>query len=181
MSFGRGLGRGVVCAATAAALAYSRTEATRSEGVSAAKSGQRQQTLAKALAFLRAEEAEMRLRWERDELGWRKLPARAWPAYQPTVEEIPKIASMLCAGGCSTDVNGLLPVVLPDGKMYSASSQPYQVRRRPRASSILCCQLPCTCGDKKKTRLFLSDPYLKTTGNRLHAESVRPGGCPSVS
>jgi len=70
--------------------------------------------LAKSLAHLRPTEAEMRLRWERDELGWRKLPARAWPAYQPTAADIPMIAAKLKAGSCGTDTSGLLPVVKPE-------------------------------------------------------------------
>jgi TPR repeat protein len=47
--------------------------------------------LSQALAGLRRTEADMRLRWERDEDNWRKLPARAWPDYQPDVEEIPAL------------------------------------------------------------------------------------------
>lgn len=37
---------------------------------------------------IRKTEQEMLLRWERDEDGWRELPARAWPAYQPNPEQL---------------------------------------------------------------------------------------------
>jgi hypothetical protein len=40
------------------------------------------------LSQLRPHEKEMLERWERDEDGWRELPARAWPAYQPNPEEL---------------------------------------------------------------------------------------------
>jgi len=33
--------------------------------------------------------------WERDEDGWRELPARAWPAYQPNEEELEHIRAHL--------------------------------------------------------------------------------------
>lgn len=68
--------------------------------------------LSKSLAHLRPTEAQMRQRWERDELGWRKLPARAWPAYQPAVADIPTIAAKLKAGSCGTDTSGLLGVAV---------------------------------------------------------------------
>ena len=47
----------------------------------------------KALAKIRVHEYEMRQRWIRDEENWRKLPARAWPEYQPHVDEIPFLRS----------------------------------------------------------------------------------------
>ena len=40
------------------------------------------------LQKLRLGEAAMRERWEADEEGWRKLPPRAWPPYQPKRDEI---------------------------------------------------------------------------------------------
>lgn len=36
-------------------------------------------------------EKAMRERWIKDEEGWRKLPARAWPEYQPEAAEIPQL------------------------------------------------------------------------------------------
>lgn len=41
-----------------------------------------------ALERIRKDEKEMRLRWIRDEDGWRKLPSRAWPEVQPPASEI---------------------------------------------------------------------------------------------
>lgn len=46
-----------------------------------------------ALARVRANESEMRLRWIKDEDNWRKLPPRAWPEKQPNQEDIPAIQS----------------------------------------------------------------------------------------
>lgn len=42
----------------------------------------------KEIEKIRANEKEIMLRWERDEEGWRDLPARAWPAYQPNPEQL---------------------------------------------------------------------------------------------
>lgn len=39
-------------------------------------------------------------RWERDEDGWRELPARAWPAFQPNVEQMEKIRTEASSMGC---------------------------------------------------------------------------------
>ena len=51
--------------------------------------------ITKSLERFRHQEEEIRLQWERDEDGWRKLPARAWPEYQPNVEDIPFIEQAL--------------------------------------------------------------------------------------
>ena len=39
-------------------------------------------------------------RWEKDEEGWRELPARAWPAYQPNPEQLKKIQAQVAHSGC---------------------------------------------------------------------------------
>eukprot|EP00606_Chrysophyceae_sp_TOSAG23-5_P000127 GSChrysophyteH2.ASY1.ANO1.1600.1 assembled CDS len=44
-----------------------------------------------ALAPIRQDEVAMLKRWEDDEDGFRKLPPRAWPAYQPDAEELPTL------------------------------------------------------------------------------------------
>ena len=49
--------------------------------------------LKETLAKLRENEAEIRLRWIRDEDNWRKLPSRAWPEVQPDVDDIPLLRS----------------------------------------------------------------------------------------
>eukprot|EP00980_Cylindrotheca_fusiformis_P025149 scaffold13207_cov143-Cylindrotheca_fusiformis.AAC.2 len=54
------------------------------------------------LAKLRAMEHEMLLRWERDEDGWRELPARAWPSYQPKPEELDGMKAKASEHGCNT-------------------------------------------------------------------------------
>jgi TPR repeat protein len=46
---------------------------------------------AHSINIIRTNETEIRERWIKDEDSWRKLPARAWPAYQPKVEEIPEL------------------------------------------------------------------------------------------
>lgn len=48
-----------------------------------------------ALAAIRRHEDAIRQRWMRDEDGWRKLPARAWPEYQPSPSEIPHLRQIL--------------------------------------------------------------------------------------
>jgi hypothetical protein len=41
------------------------------------------------IAKIRVVEAAMRQRWVEDEEGWHRLPARAWPEFQPNVGDIP--------------------------------------------------------------------------------------------
>ena len=53
------------------------------------------------LSKLRRMQDQMLLRWERDEDGWRELPARAWPEYQPNPEhELKGIQVEAATHGC---------------------------------------------------------------------------------
>jgi hypothetical protein len=52
------------------------------------------------LNVLRKQKTKMLQRWERDEDGWRELPARAWPAYQPDEEAMETIRSKATKIGC---------------------------------------------------------------------------------
>lgn len=52
------------------------------------------------LAKVRRDEAALYARWERDEAGWGKLPPRAWPARQPSVDDIPGIRAGLAEAHC---------------------------------------------------------------------------------
>jgi TPR repeat protein len=52
------------------------------------------------LSKLRSNQDEMLTRWERDEDGWRELPARAWPAYQPNPEELKGILTQVSKHQC---------------------------------------------------------------------------------
>jgi TPR repeat protein len=52
------------------------------------------------LSKLRAKEKEMMQRWEKDEDGWRELPARAWPAYQPNPEQLKGILAEITILHC---------------------------------------------------------------------------------
>lgn len=49
---------------------------------------------------LRAVQSEMMQRWEQDEDGWRELPARAWPPYQPNVEQMQSILESITIHNC---------------------------------------------------------------------------------
>ncbi len=127
-------------AAAAAAASIKRAEVARSEAAAAgAAEGGRLHKIARAVAHLRAGEDEMRLRWQRDELGWRKLPARAWPPYQPTADDIPVLAARLADGKCSTNVDGLLPVVFA-GRTSQNSDAPTAA-----AQDVDCVQGVCIC------------------------------------
>ena len=57
------------------------------------------------LSKLRSQEKEILTRWERDEDGWRELPARAWPAYQPKPDELDGIQSQFNDLGCENQSN----------------------------------------------------------------------------
>jgi len=52
------------------------------------------------LSKLREKEQEMMARWELDEEGWRELPARAWPAYQPNPDQLKGILAEISIHGC---------------------------------------------------------------------------------
>jgi TPR repeat protein len=54
------------------------------------------------LSKLRLGESAMQRRWERDEDGWRALPARAWPPYQPDPEQLKGIQADIAKHGCTT-------------------------------------------------------------------------------
>ncbi|KAG7338171.1 Sel1 repeat-containing protein [Nitzschia inconspicua] len=56
------------------------------------------------LEKLRAMEKEMMQRWERDEEGWRQLPARAWPEFQPNPEQLQGILENITIHNC--DLHG---------------------------------------------------------------------------
>jgi len=63
------------------------------------------------LEKLRPEEQELRERWKRDEAeGWRKLPPRAWPEYQPKKEEVPALRARLEQERCPTAGSDMSPV-----------------------------------------------------------------------
>jgi TPR repeat protein len=55
-----------------------------------------------ALSKIRRIEQEMLQRWQNDEDGWRELPARAWPAYQPNAEQLKGIRAEIRTNGCNT-------------------------------------------------------------------------------
>lgn len=54
------------------------------------------------LSKIRETEDEMLKRWEMDEDGWRELPARAWPEYQPDPEQLKGIQVKVAKEGCTT-------------------------------------------------------------------------------
>lgn len=47
---------------------------------------------------------EMLTRWERDEDGWRNLPSRAWPEYQPNPEQVKTIVAEIERLGCTEKI-----------------------------------------------------------------------------
>jgi len=51
---------------------------------------------------IRKHQTEILKRWERDEEGFRKLPARAWPPYQPGPEDLKGIVAEIKLLGCHT-------------------------------------------------------------------------------
>jgi len=55
----------------------------------------------KELSKLRRIKTALFRQWERDEDGWRELPARAWPAYQPNEEQLRDIEQQVEKLGCS--------------------------------------------------------------------------------
>eukprot|EP00944_MAST-04C_sp_MAST-4C-sp1_P002211 g2211.t1 len=71
------------------------------DGVVESEASDRLHILRKQLKPYRKTEQEFRKRWERDEAeGFRKLPARAWPAYQPDPEDIDMLLVKLADSHC---------------------------------------------------------------------------------
>jgi len=58
------------------------------------------------ISKLRVMKDEMLRRWERDEDGWRELPARAWPEYQPNAQELGGIVAEIQRLGCNEKAAG---------------------------------------------------------------------------
>jgi Sel1 repeat len=56
------------------------------------------------LSKLREEQEEFFRRWELDEDGWRQLPARAWPAYQPNPEQLKGIQVEVDRNDCDSSL-----------------------------------------------------------------------------
>ena len=72
------------------------------DGVVESEASDRLHILRKQLTIYRKTEQEFRKRWERDEAeGFRKLPARAWPAYQPDPEDIDMLLVKLADSQCT--------------------------------------------------------------------------------
>lgn len=58
-------------------------------------------SLEEELAKLRPNEAAMRAKWIQDDReSWKKLPPRAWPAYQPAATEIPALRARITEERC---------------------------------------------------------------------------------
>ena len=55
------------------------------------------------LGKLRSIQQDMLKRWEKDEDGWRELPARAWPEYQPNPEQLKGIQLEVKHNGCDSN------------------------------------------------------------------------------
>ena len=62
--------------------------------------GRQNFTTSDVLNSLRHNQAEIMKRWERDEDGWRELPARAWPPFQPKPSEMEEIRKDAQERGC---------------------------------------------------------------------------------
>jgi len=52
------------------------------------------------LSKLRTRQTAIMRQWEQDEDGWRSLPARAWPEYQPNPEQLGGIEQKIEQNGC---------------------------------------------------------------------------------
>lgn len=77
-------------------------ESTRSDGDNGrVVSLLRRLTTREQLSKLRVKEDEMLRRWEKDEDGWRELPARAWPEIQPDPQQLEIIVSEIDTLSCN--------------------------------------------------------------------------------
>jgi hypothetical protein len=75
------------------------------------------------LSQLRPHEEDMLQRWERDEDGWRELPARAWPTYQPTPEELEGLQAEVAQHKCnSSNTNGKNTSVLCQKLLFNVAT-----------------------------------------------------------
>jgi len=78
-----------------------RKRATLVEADGEGKNKLRRTTTKAELSKIRAGEKEMLKRWEKDEEGWRELPARAWPAYQPDEKQLKGIQVEVVKNNCA--------------------------------------------------------------------------------
>ena len=78
-----------------------RKHSTLAEAVGEGKNQLRRMTTKTELSKIRAGEKEMLERWEKDEEGWRDLPARAWPAYQPDEDQLKGIQVEVVKNNCA--------------------------------------------------------------------------------
>ena len=84
------------------------------------EASERLHILRKQMQPYRKTEQEFRKRWERDEAeGFRKLPARAWPAYQPDPEDIDMLLVKLADSHC---MDGKGNVVKPNHSQCKEST-----------------------------------------------------------
>jgi TPR repeat protein len=62
-------------------------------------------TTQEELSKIRGSQVEIFQRWELDEDGWRELPARAWPEFQPNPEQLVGIEMDAKKNGCDSNNN----------------------------------------------------------------------------
>ena len=86
-----------LCAATAdtAAATFHHCAAQCEESESDADAPTITDLYRKSLAPYVSSRSALATQWIKDEEGWTKLPARAWPSYQADVEDIPSIETLL--------------------------------------------------------------------------------------
>ena len=92
---------------------------------------------------LRTMKEELLHRWQKDEEGWRNLPARAWPEYQPNQQQLEGIVAEVERLGCSQRV---LSEAESEKAKLSFEDKPsrfswFGLRRNPSCSIAQCTKL----------------------------------------
>jgi hypothetical protein len=80
-----------------------RKRTTLAEAAGEGQTKLRRTTTKAELSKIRAGEKEMLKRWKKDEDGWRELPARAWPAYQPDENQLKGIQIEVAKHNCADE------------------------------------------------------------------------------
>lgn len=92
-----------------------------------------------AMARLRPHAAALRERWRETSASWKAVPARAWPARQPSEEELPALRSAAAAlcGNCNNAPGMPLPKAEQGEGGVAASASCSRRRRRCARAQFL--------------------------------------------
>jgi hypothetical protein len=88
---------------------------------------------------LRIMQDEMLTRWERDEEGWRNLPSRAWPEYQPNPDELQGLVAEIERLGCTEKILSKQEAEVAKQLESSSNNSRFSLLKRKQSCSFNQC------------------------------------------